>query len=272
MREYIRFLIQMTKDILTNSHRTLALAKFEYSLDTKGLFLGQLWKLLNPVIQIGAYWFVFGVGIRSGQPVDGIPYVVWLTCGLTPWLIMNQGIADGAASIYSKAATLTRSNIPTCLIPISSSWAVLMDSAWTVLLLVVIFLGNGCALSWHALGLLYYSVCMLAFLTTLNLVTSVLVMLARDFQNLIRAILRILFFLSPIFWSPGKNLPKIFQIFNLCSPLSYVINGFRDSLLYATPFWDKPKETLVFWVTILALYLTGALCQSRLRKNLLDFL
>ena len=272
MHEYIRFLIQMTRDIFTNGHRTLALAKFEYSLDTKGLFLGQLWKFLNPLIQIGAYWFVFGVGIRSGKPVNDIPYVVWLTCGLTPWLIMNKGVSDGAASIYNKAATLTRSNIPTSLIPISSSWAVLMDSAWTVLLLLIIFIGNGCAMSLHMLGLLYYAVCMLAFLATLNLVTSVLVMLARDFLNLIRAVLRILFFLSPVFWDPGPDMPQVFHIFALCNPFAYVISGFRDSMLYYTPFWEKPLETLIFWITILALYLMGALCQSRLRKNLLDFL
>lgn len=272
MHEYIRFLIQMTKDILTNGHRILALAKFEYSLDTKGLFLGQLWKFLNPVIQIGAYWFVFGVGIRSGAPVGDVPFVVWLTCGLTPWLIMNKGVSDGAASIYGKAATLTRSNIPTSLIPISSSWAVLMDSAWTVLLLLIIFVGNGCALSLHMLGLLYYAVCMLAFLVALNLVTSVLVMLARDFLNLIRAILRILFFLCPIFWAPDSNMSRFFHIFSLCNPFAYVINGFRDSMLYRTPFWEKPLEMLVFWGIVLGLYLLGALCQSRLRKNLLDFL
>lgn len=272
MYEYLRFLIQMTKDIFANGHRIMALAKFEYKLGTKGLFLGQAWKLLNPIIQIGAYWFVFGVGIRSGKPVDGIPYVVWLTCGLTPWLIMNHGVGEGASAIYSKAATLTRSNIPTCLIPISAAWGVLLDSAWTVFLLVVIFLGNGCTLTWHALGLLYYAVCMLAFLCALSLVTSVLVMLARDFQNLIRAILRILFFLSPIFWTPGNNLLQVYHVFNMCNPFAYVINGFRDSLLYSTPFWSRPKEMLVFWCLTAGFYLLGALCQSRLRKNLLDFL
>lgn len=272
MHEYLRFLIQMTKDIFSNSHRTLALAKFEYKLTTKGLFLGQLWNLLNPVIQIGAYWFVFGVGIRRGQPVDGFPYVVWLTCGLTPWLIMNQGVSDGALAIYSKASTLTRANIPTCLIPISISWSVLMDSAWTILLMVVIFLGNGCAISVYALELLYYSLCILVFLGVLNLTTSVLVMLARDFLNLIRAILRILFFLSPIFWNPGSEMPQFFQIFDLCNPFAYVINGFRDSMLNQVHFWQRPKEMLVFWTLIAGLYLLGALCQSRLRKNLLDFL
>lgn len=272
MYEYLCFLVRMTRDILCNGHRILALAKFDYKLGTKGLFLGSLWKLLNPVIQIGAYWFVFGVGIRNGRPIDGFPYVVWLTCGLTPWLIMQQGISEGANSIYNKAAALTRANIPTCLIPVSSSWSVLMDNFWTILLMVVIFLGNGCSLNIYVLWLFYYSVCMLAFLAALNLVTSVLVMLARDFMNLIRAILRIMFFLSPIFWNPGQGLPEIYHIFELCNPFAYVISGFRDSLLYSVPFWNKPKETLVFWAMVVGLYLFGALCQSKLRKNLLDFL
>lgn len=272
MYDYLCFLVQMTKDIFSNGHRVLSLAKFDYRLGTKGLFLGQLWKLLNPIIQIGAYWFVFGVGIRNGRPIDNFPYVVWLTCGLTPWIIMNQGIGDGALSIYSKASALTRANIPTCLIPVSSSWTVLMDNVWTILIMIVIFLGNGCKLSIYAFGLIYYSLCMLVFLATLNLVTSVLVMLARDFLNLIRAVLRILFFLSPIFWNPGHGLPAVYHVFELCNPFAYIITGFRDSLLYQIPFWEKTREMMIFWVLTLGFYLFGALCQSKLRKNLLDFL
>ena len=269
---YLQYLCQMTHNIFTNAHRIVSLAAFEYKLGTKGFVLGKLWKLLNPMIQTGVYWLVFGIGLRSGAPIDGVPYVVWLVCGLTPWLVCSHGVSTTANSIYSKATMLTRSNIPTYLIPISSSLSVLMNSGWNVALLVVIYLGNGCVPTWNALGLLYYVVCIFAFISALSLVTSVLVMLARDFSQLIQAIMRMLYFLSPIFWKPGRELPAAFQWFDRCNPFGYIIRGFRDSLLFDVTFWEDIQGMLIFWGIVLALYLLGALCQSKLRKNLLDFL
>lgn len=268
---YLKYLFQMTKDVLTNTRRIYELAKFEYKLITKGMALGQIWRLLNPMIQIGMYWLVFGLGIRNGNPIDGFPYVVWLTCGLTPWLMASKGVGTAASSIYVKATMLTRSNIPTCLIPISASVANIMDSVWLVLVMLLIHLGNGCALTVDAFGMIYYSVCILVFNSVLGLITSVLGMLARDFLNLIQAILRMLFFVSPIFWSPTSSSAQVFSVFNLFNPFAYVINGFRDSLLYHVPFWDKTQELQAFWGLMLIMYLMGALFQSKLRKNLLDF-
>ena len=272
MRNYFLSLGQMTKNILWNIRRIAALAYFEYKLGTKGMFLGRLWKLLSPLIQIGVYWLVFGVGLRSGAPVDGFPYVVWLTCGLTPWLAMNLGINRGAGSIYGKASMLTRSNIPTCLIPLSNVAAVFLDSCWTVLIMLLIYVANGCRPGWAAVELLYYIVCALVFVSALSLITSVLVMLARDFQNLIQAILRLVFFLSPVFWQPGDNLPLLLKLFDFCNPFGYIIRGFRNSLLYNVHFWENGSATLTFWGIVIVLYLVGSGFQDKLRRNLLDYL
>lgn len=272
MKEYVTYLRQMTKDIFSNLERIFALAQFEYKLTNKGMALGQLWLLLNPIIQIGLYWLVFGIGIRKGNPVNGVPYVVWLTCGLTPWLVCSRGVNLAAGSIYAKAQMLTRSNIPTCLIPVSSTLAVIMDSGWTIAIMVVVYLGNGCLPTWTALCLVYYVLCMLAFLAALSLVTSVLGMLARDFLNLIQAVMRMMFFLSPIFWDPAATDSAAIRTIAMLNPFGYLIDGFRDSLLYNVPFWQDPERMLVFWGIVAVLYLLGTAFQSKLRKNLLDFI
>lgn len=272
MKNYFRFLVRMTKDLFFNMRRTFALAVFEYRLSTKGMFLGQAWKLLNPLIQIGVYWLVFGIGLRSGAPVDGVPFVVWLTCGLTPWLIMSRCVQSPANSIYGKASTLTRANIPTCLVPLSAVVAILLDSGWTVAIMVVIYLGNGCVPTWTAFGLLYYVLCIFAFASAFSLISSVLVMLARDFNQVITAVMRMVYFLSPVFWQPGNSMPKAFYVFDRWNPFAYVIRGFRNSLLYDVPFWQDWQGILIFWGTVLAFYLLGAAFQRKLRGNLLDFL
>ena len=272
MREYIRSLWQMTRDIGCNLKRITALAYFQYMIGTKDFFLGAVWKLLTPFIQIGAYWLVFGIGLRSGQPIDGIPYVVWLTCGVAPWYWMSGCINRAASSIYGKASMLTRSNIPTCLIPLSSVLSSTMDNGWNFLLMLIIYFANGCVPTVSAFGLIYYIFCGLIFLSVMSLITSALVMLARDFQKLIQAVMRLMFFLSPIFWKPGQTLPGAFHVFDICNPFGYIIRGFRKSLLYNTSILSNGRETIIFWCVVLVLYLIGSSFQSKMRKNLLDYL
>lgn len=269
---YFSSLAQMTRDIVVNWKRIVALATFQYRLNTKDMFLGGLWKLLSPFIQIGAYWLVFGIGLRSGEPVDGIPYVVWLTCGVTPWFWLSGGVSRAASSIYSKASMLTRSNIPTCLIPLSFVLANTFDNLWTVALMVVIYLGNGCLPTLSALWLIYYVICGLAFLSAVSLITSTLVMLARDFQKVIQAVMRLIFFLSPVFWLPGRTLPEAFQLFDYCNPFGYIIRGFRNCLLYNVSIFENWRQGIIFWLIVAVLYLIGSAFQSKMRKNLLDYL
>lgn len=262
----------MTKDIFGNLHRITALAYFECKLGTKDMFLGNLWKILSPFIQIGAYWFVFGIGLRNGAPVDGIPYVVWLTCGVTAWFWLNGCINRSAGSIYGKAAILTRSNIPTCLIPLSSVISQTLDDSWTIILMLVIYLANGCTPTSSAWGLLYYLFCGLIFLSVCSLITSALVMLARDFQKVLQAVMRLIFYLSPVFWKASGNMPLLYQLFDFCNPFGYIIRGFRDSLLYNVSILESWRQGVVFWVVVAILYLVGSAFQSKMRKNLLDYL
>ncbi len=272
MTHFFRSLKKMTCDILNNLGRIWTLAVFEYRLGTKGMVLGKLWKILSPFIQIGAYWLVFGIGLRSGKPVDGIPYVVWLTCGITPWFWLSGNVAKNAASIYGKASLLTKSNVPTCVIPLSSVLAGTMDNGWTMALMLVIYVANGCIPSVWALGLIYYIICGVAFLTALSLITSTLVMLARDFQRVIQAVMRLVFFVSPIFWQPGSNMPVAFKVFDFCNPFGYIIRGFRGCLLYNEPFFLNWEKAAAFWGVVFVLYLIGSVCQNRMRKYLLDYL
>lgn len=272
MKAIIKYLIESALNILKNSHRILSLAKFEYDLAIKEMFFGKLWKVISPLIQIGTYWLVFGLGIRNGKPIDGYPYVVWLTCGVTPWYIMNKAISTGATSVYRKANMLTKSNTPTYFMPISSVLAVVMDGIWTIVLMVIIYFGNGCTFSCYMFNVLYFIVFLTCFLIALSELTSVLVMLARDFQKIIEMILRLLFFLSPIMWRPGNNMPYAYKVFDYLNPIAYVIRGFRNSILYKQYFFTNIKQMSIMWSITIILYLIGMLFQKKLKNNLLDCL
>ena len=261
----------MTSDILKNSRRIWSLAVFQYKLSNKGMFLGSFWKLVTPFIQIGVYWLVFGVGLRNGKPVDGVPFVVWLVCGITPWFIINTSVTKAASSIYSQVSMLSRSNILPYLLPVSSVWSVFLSYSWTLGLMLIICFANGCLPTLTFFGVFYYLLCVIALQSALGLITSVLVMLARDFQIMIQLIMRLLFYVSPIFWQGASSMPKAFQVFDRLNPVAYIARGFRYSLLYDTWFFRDVPMMAYFWGLVLVLYLLGAALQKKMGNNILDY-
>ena len=53
-------------------------------------------------MQIAVYWFVFGLGMRSNTPQDGVPFIYWLLVGISMWFFVNQGVLEGTKAIASK--------------------------------------------------------------------------------------------------------------------------------------------------------------------------
>jgi len=79
MIKSIRYVVS---ENISNIYRIFLIAKYEILAENRDSKLGILWNVLNPLIQISTYWFVFGIGIRSGKPVDGIEFLDWLLAGM----------------------------------------------------------------------------------------------------------------------------------------------------------------------------------------------
>lgn len=259
------------KEMVTHFPMTFRLAVYDYRLENQDTYLGKLWSILTPLIQIGTYWLVFGVGLRQGKDVDGFPYVVWMLCGLIPWFFINQGIVRGANSIYSKVSTLTRMKFPLSTLPLERTLVEVFEHVMMLLIMTIMlcFFGYYPKISW--LNLIYYIVYLVAFSTSLALITSVFTMLARDFLKLIQNTIRLLFYITPILWDMGR-MPVLFQKVTQFNPIYYVVCGFRESILSGIPFWESPYRIMFFWGLILLLFLAGASLQIRFRSQFVDLL
>jgi ABC-type polysaccharide/polyol phosphate export permease len=81
--------------------------------------------------------------------------------------------------------------------------------------------------------------------------------------------MRVLFFFTPIFWS-AESIPAQFRVFFRVNPLYYIVNGYRDSLLYQEPLWKQPMDTLYFWLLVLFFLGLGVFVFKRLRPLFAD--
>ncbi|MCI8441094.1 MAG: ABC transporter permease [Provencibacterium sp.] len=269
--KWLKDIQRVLMEIWTNRARMFRLALYDYQVSNKDSYLGMLWSILNPLIQILTYWFVFGLGIRSGRPVDGHPFLPWMLCGLIPWFFINSALVQGAASIYMKSSTVLRLRFPVATIPMGSVLVAFFNHAVTLGILLVMLLCFGYFPNFYWLNLLYYLFFELVLFTLLAMVTSVLTMIARDFQKLINSLIRLLFYLTPILWTVDR-LPAWAQFILKLNPVLYIVDGFRDSLLYQIPFYHHMKRLLFFWCINVGLLVLGCSLQRKYRNKFIDML
>ena len=52
-------------------------------------YLGIFWIYCQPLMYMGILYFVFTVGLRSGN-LNGVPFVAYLTSGIVPWFYFTD--------------------------------------------------------------------------------------------------------------------------------------------------------------------------------------
>ncbi|HET6818466.1 MAG TPA: ABC transporter permease [Mycobacteriales bacterium] len=189
-----------------------------YELIARGLkvqyresFLGYAWSLLEPTLLVAVYWLIFGRVARFGMP----HYPLFIASAIMPWLFFNGTLSQAAGSLRSNAGLVRTVTLPREIYPLAS---VGEQGAEYLLSLPVVFL----------VGVLYgqfpsrYIVWLpLAFLVEVLLVVGLGLMLAslnallRDVSKILRVVLRVMFYLSPVLYPSSRLHGKLALIYQL---------------------------------------------------------
>ncbi len=261
--------------ILNEQLRSLPLIIRIALYDTKSKYqlhyLGVFWQLLNPLIQIMAYWFVFGVGIKRGAPVDGYPFIIWMLAGIIPWFFIAPTLTEGANSIYKRINLLSKMNFPVSVLPSVTIMSNLLSYFTMIALFILVMVLSGYYPTLHWLQYFYYLFCMIAFMFSISLFNSTISVIIRDYQQLLQSVTRLLFFLTPIFWNMG-HLNETLQTILKLNPFYYLIEGFRNTFLNGDWFFNDVKYALYFWIITCIFFILGSMLHMKFRNRFVDFL
>ncbi len=169
----------------------------------KGSTLGVVWYLINPLVLMGAYTFMFSFVLHV-QSIKAFP--LFVMTGLLVWTFFQGSLLAAADSLIEQGALIRKARFPRQAIP----GAVVAVQLITLLALVVIVapitlavrgtLGPGLLLLPVVVALLG------AFVLGLALIVAVLHAYFRDVAPILTAALLPWFFLSPIFFQLGSLL------------------------------------------------------------------
>lgn len=258
-------------ELWNNKVRLFRLARYELKSQHGGTFFGFLWNFLNPALQILVYWFVFAVGLRRGNDMRGVPYIVWLVIGIICWYYMNQAMLGADMSIINFTDVLKRMKFPIAIVPAKTVAANLITHICSMVIVFAVVLVSGARISGSVWLLPYYIFAATVFILGYSLISSTVTVLFRDFHNFSNTIFRFLFFISPVMWEPDGD-SKLFNILMTVNPFAYILNGYRDTILYGWSLSENLVPGIIFWAITILMFLIGCVIHMRFRHKFIDML
>jgi lipopolysaccharide transport system permease protein len=258
------------KLIAMQHHLILSMAKREVAAQYIGSFLGFLWTFINPAVMIFVFWFVFSVGFKS-QPMHNVPFVVWLTAGMAAWFIIADIITGSVSVVVAYAPLVKKTLFKPQILPVVKIVSCLVTHLVFLLVLIVLILFEKMPLSFYFFQFLYYLLCLCVLALGISWAVSALNVFIRDIGKVVALVIQIGFWATPVFWDINIMSPKIQAVLKL-NPAFYIVQGYRESFIYFTPFWHHPCLTVYFWSVTLVIFVTGALIFQKLKPQFADVL
>lgn len=205
------------------------LVKRDFKKKYKRTALGMAWSVLSPLLTLLVMKMVFTQFFGRSTP----HYTVYIFCGNIVWSYYNEATKGGMRALMDNASIFTKVNIPKYLFVLSKNVQAFINFALTVAVLFVFVALDHLPFTWKFLCLLYPCVCLVLFNIGVGMVLSAMFVVFRDTEYLYDVFMRLLMYVSAIFYSIDSYSEKIQNIF-LINPVYLFIRYFRKIIIEAT--------------------------------------
>lgn len=259
------------KHIIEKKNLIFELTIRDFSSKYAESYLGNIWAVLDALLFIMVLWVIFGVGLRGGKPIMGVPYIVYLSVGFTSYWFLNTTITAGTNAFSKYSFLMHRVDFRSSILPVVMVLSNLLKHLCVLSAIVLILFFYGIWPTVYWLQIFYYIVALGLFALGAIWITSAIKPFFPDIQNIINVIMRVFFFCSPIFWSPEVFSEKTRMVLSI-NPLYYIMIGYRESLIFQKPLWDHPIMMSYFWVLTVLFVFIGMIVHIRLKPHFMDVL
>ncbi|HET9915369.1 MAG TPA: ABC transporter permease [Anaerolineales bacterium] len=195
----------------------------------KQTLLGMAWAVIQPVMTMLVFTFVFG-GIAK-VATDGIPYPIFSFAALLPWGLFEVALNQGSRSLVAHNNMVTKIYFPRLILPIASVFAGMVDFVIAFVILIVLMVYYRMPPAYELLWTLPFFI-LLAIVTALGVALwlSAINVKYRDVNQALPFLTRFWLFITPIAYS-SDIISEKWQVLYSLNPMAGVVNGFRWALL-----------------------------------------
>ena len=241
----------------------------------KGSFLGLLWSLVNPILMLAIYTFVFGVVFKARLDQnnslydDKTAFALVLFSGLIVYNLFNECIGRAPRLILTHVNYVKKIIFPLEILPWVTLGAALFQACISYLVLLIFLLVLGHTLHWTLLYMPIVVLPLLLFIMGFSWLLASIGVFVRDIGQFIGLILTMMLFLSPIFY-PASALPESVRDYLFLNPLTFIIEQTRGIILAGSqPNWSG---LMIYYLIGVFVAWIGLIWFQKTRKGFADVL
>jgi len=202
--------------------------------------LGALWIILNPLAQVAIFAFVLSKVLSAKLP--GIPhefgYSIYLMSGIAAWTLFHEVVSRCLTVFVDNANLLKKQAFPRATLPVIAVGSALINNVLLIAAILVISLALGHPMGLPLLSLPILMVLTMLFGTSIGIILGTINVFLRDLSQIVPVGLQLLFWLTPIVYMVDI-LPSEFQSIIALNPLTPLVSGFQDAILFGRyPSWS----------------------------------
>jgi len=218
-----------------------------------GSTLGFFWSILNPILMLLIYTFLFSIvfKIKIGDYGKEKGFVEFLICGFLPWMAFSEASLRSTGIIIENANLVKKVRFPSELFIVST----VLSSFLLQLIGFGLFI-LGLILFKRIDSFLYLFLLPFAFLLQIlwmigiGLILSCINVFIRDVAQIANSLFLIWLYISPVVY-PLSMVPERYKVFLILNPMTHLLEIYRSLILrQGLPDWVG-----VIYVVVLTIFL-----------------
>ena len=253
-------MVQMFKNLYAYRELLKSNTKKEIIGKYKGAWLGILWSLLNPILMLLVYSFIFPYILK----VQVENYTMYLCVALLPWNFFTSTITLGTYVMITNGHIIKKVYFPREILPISVVVSGTVNFLITCIVMVLFLFAGGIGISWYIIFFPLILFLQMLIMMAITFVLSACTVYIRDLEHLVSLGLMMLFYGTPIVYTM-ETIPKSISWILYLNPMTTIVTAYRDILYYQQ--LPNFNHLLIFGIISVVAFVFGYHIFKRLERN-----
>lgn len=235
---------------------TLSFVKRDLAARYKGSTFGMLWSIVNPLIMLILYTFVFStiLKVRVGVQEGTGSFAVYLFCGLLPWNAFAEPLGRSTGIIFEHTNLIKRMVFPVEILPVYIVISSIVNQLIGLAILFLVLLASGHRFSMLIAFLPALLLLQITFTVGLAWIVAGATVFLRDIAQVIGMITTLWLFLTPIFYT-ANLVPEGWRPLLGLNPMYAVVESYRSIILKGQ--LPDPSSLIYLFLTAVIAFVVG---------------
>jgi len=203
------------------------LVRRDLKVQYEGTLLGFAWTLIMPFLHLGVFYFLFKVILEVTSP----RFTSFAFIGIIGYIWFQSALSQASGSASGNRDLALRPGFPIPLLPLVAVSSSMLHFIFSFPLILLIILAEKHHLSSSIFLMPLIMAVQFTLCLGLGYLTAILNLIFRDTKNILDALLRVFYFLSPVFYDP-QMVPDQYRRFYDLNPMVTILQSYRDIILH----------------------------------------